>query len=96
MRTAEACMLLQSGVPGHSEVRPAWDGHGSYVVWVCFETRAWGVSGLLRHEDGAPLCFLDAASACAMARRCGFAPSGVRVRWPPIPLDETTLQAVPG
>lgn len=86
MRTTEACRLLRSGNPARSEIRPAWDGRGSYVIWVRFETRTGAHCGLLRHEDGAPLCFLDAASAWAMARRCGFAESAVRVRWPPVPL----------
>lgn len=86
MRTAEACRLLYGGTPGRAEIRPAWDGRGSYVIWVRFETQAGARCGLLRHEDGAPLCFPDAASACAMARGCGFAESAVRVRWPPVPL----------
>ncbi|PWG65874.1 hypothetical protein [Sediminicurvatus halobius] len=83
MHASEVSSLLRRGATGHVEIRPAWDGCGSFVLWAEVRNSGQMHAGVLGHEDGSPLRFIDPLRAHAMALRCGFSDSYIRMRWPP-------------
>jgi hypothetical protein len=84
MRPIEAVEMMRCGEVSHCEIRPAWDGSGSYVIAAYrpdAENTRWRI---LTHEDGAPLRYRDASRAYAHAVQSGLPADAVSVRWPPI------------
>lgn len=76
--------LAQMGGQPLCEIRPAWDGTGSYVVVV----QAGGGDGpppwLLTRNDGVPYRFPDPVAAQRKAVQCGVPSERIGVRWPPV------------